>query len=73
VLREPRWSAWRVGLIGVIAWHALVLIAAILRQSDFKNGLFHGWWFPFEMILLLATAITFVIMEARVAKSSTAL
>lgn len=33
VLREPRWSAWRIGLIGVIAWHALVLLAAFLRQG----------------------------------------
>ena len=72
VLREPRWSAWRIGLIGVIAWHALVLVAAMLRQADFKNGLSHGWWFPFEIILLLAAAITFVIMEMRAAKPVTA-
>jgi hypothetical protein len=70
VLREPRWSAWRIGLIGVIVWHALVLIAAILRQADFKNGLFYGWWFPFEVSLLLAAVFTFIIMETRVAKSS---
>ena len=70
VLREPRWSAWRIGLIGVIAWHALVIIAAFLRQADFKAGIFHGWWFPFEAVLLAAAVITFVVMELRAARSS---
>jgi hypothetical protein len=66
VLREPRWSAWRVGLIGVIAWHALVLLAAFLRQGDFKSGLFDGWWFWFEVIVLAAAAGTFFFMQTRV-------
>jgi peptidoglycan/LPS O-acetylase OafA/YrhL len=69
VLREPRWSAWRIGLIGVIAWHALVIIAAFLRQGDFKGGMFHGWWFPFEAVLLAAAVITFLVMELRAARS----
>ena len=71
VFREPRWSAWRIGLIGVIAWHALTILAALLRQGDFKGGLFHGWWFPFEIILLLAVTATFLLIEMR-AKRSTA-
>jgi hypothetical protein len=66
VLREPRWSAWRVGLIGVIAWHALVLLAAFLRQGDFKAGLFAGGWFWFEVIVLAAAAGTFLFMQTRV-------
>jgi len=70
VLREPRWSAWRIGLIGVIAWHALVVIGAFLRQADFKNGLFHGWWLPFEAVLLVAVLATFIIMELRVGRST---
>jgi hypothetical protein len=70
VLREPRLSAWRIGLIGVIAWHALVVVAACLRQGDFKGGLFHGWWFPFEAMLLAAAVITFCVMELRVARSA---
>ena len=70
VFREPRWSSWRIGLIGVIIWHALTIVAAFLRQGDFKNGLFHGWWFLYEAFLLLAAALTFVIMETRVARST---
>jgi hypothetical protein len=66
VVREPRWSAWRVGLIGVIAWHALVLLAALLRQEDFKGGLLGGWWFWFEGIVLVAAASTFLFMQTRV-------
>jgi len=71
VFREPRWSAWRVGLIGVIAWHSLIVIAALLRQGDFAHGLFYHCWFHFELGLLVATVITFTIMEAR-ARSTTA-
>ena len=71
VFREPRWSAWRIGLIGVIVWHGLTILAGLLRQGDFKAGLFHGWWFPFEAILLLAAAFTFLIMEIRAARSTT--
>jgi hypothetical protein len=71
VVREPRWSAWRIGLIGVIVWHALTILAALTRQGDFKPGLFHGWWFPFELILLLAAATTFLLMEMRARKSTT--
>jgi hypothetical protein len=70
VLRERRWSAWRIGLIGVIAWHALVLLAAFLRQADFKAGMFAGWWFPFESVVLLAAVITFAIMEMRARSTS---
>ena len=68
VLREPRWSAWRIGTIGVIVWHALIITAGFLRQGDFKNGLFYGWWFPFEAVLFIAAVLTFTIMEFRAAK-----
>ena len=69
VVCEPRWSAWRIGLIGVIVWHALIVLAAFLRQSDFKGGLFHGWWLPFEIALLVAVVTTFAFLEARAAVS----
>ncbi len=72
VFGESRWSAWRIGLIGIIVWHALTIVAALLRQGDFKAGLFHGWWFSFEIILLLAAAVTFVIMELRATRSTIA-
>jgi len=65
VFREPRWSAWRIGLIGVIAWHTLVVIAVLLHQGDFAHGLFYHYWFHFEIALVLATVSTFAIMEAR--------
>jgi hypothetical protein len=70
VLREPRWSAWRIGLLGVIAWHALVVVAALLRRSDCPHGLSHYYWFQFEIVLLAATVITFAVMEMRAARST---
>jgi len=72
VFRESRWSAWRIGLIGVIVWHALTVLAAFLRQMDFRNGLLQGWWLPFEIILLFAAAVTFLIMQLRATRSTTA-
>ena len=66
VLREPRWSAWRIGAIGVTAWHALVVVAALRRQGDFKTPLFQTPWFWFELILVIASIVTFLIMGARV-------
>src|SRR5205809_2404019 len=66
VLREPRWSAWRFGLIGVIVWHALIIVAALLRQKDFLHGLFYHSWFLFEIVVLAASTITFGLMEARI-------
>jgi hypothetical protein len=71
VFREARWSAWRIGLIGVLVWHTLIILAAFLRQGDFKAGLFRGWWFPFEIVLLAAAGITFFILQSRVARSQT--
>jgi hypothetical protein len=68
VFREARWSAWRIGLIGVIVWHALTILGALTRQGDFQDGLFHGWWFWFEIILLIAVTVTFGSMEARARK-----
>jgi hypothetical protein len=65
VFREPRWSAWRIGLIGVIAWHALVVLAAFLRQADFKMPMYQTAWFWFEVMLIVATIGTFAAMESR--------
>lgn len=70
VFCEPRWSALRIGLIGVIVWHALVVLGAFLRQGDFKAGLFHGWWLPFETVLLVALVLTFIGTEWRVERST---
>ena len=65
VLREPRWSAWRIGLIGVIVWHTLVIVGALLRQQDFPHGLFNQPWFFFELAVLAGTVVTFAFMETR--------
>jgi hypothetical protein len=69
VLRESRWSAWRVGAIGVTTWHALVVLAAPLRQGDFKTPLFHTPWFWFELLLVIGALVTFLAMESRRQKS----
>jgi hypothetical protein len=65
VFREPRWSAWRIGAIGVTTWHVLVVVAALLRQQDFKTPVFQTAWFWLEAILVLGSIVTFAIMESR--------
>jgi len=64
--------AARTALVGLahwfnrlIVWHALIIVAALLRQKDFLHGLFYHSWFLFEIIVLAASAITFGLMEAR--------
>ena len=70
VFREPRWSAWRIGLIGVIAWHSLVVLAAFLRANDFLHGI-AGWWLWFELAVLVGTISTFLVMQSRATRSIT--
>src|SRR5207302_7992607 len=71
VFREPRWSAWRIGLIGVIVWHALTIVAALLRQQDFPRGLFNQPWFFFELAVLAGTVLTFAFIEAQRSRPKT--
>jgi hypothetical protein len=65
VVREPRWSAWRIGLGGIILWHALLLIAALRRSMDFKFAPTQTPWFWFECGFLAVVVSMFVIMESR--------
>jgi hypothetical protein len=69
VLRETRWSAWRIGAIGVTVWHALIVVAALFRKQDFSTQLVGHWWFSFEVALLAGVAFTFVLMELRASKA----
>ena len=62
VLMEPRWSAWRVGVVGMAVWHVLLLAAAFRCRADFTGGLV-GWWLVCEVTLLVAIAATYVYME----------
>lgn len=65
VQREPRWSAWRTGAIGVLLWHTLVLIAAVVRRQDFAPGPARAWWLGFEIALVAGTALTIVYAASR--------
>lgn len=66
VLTESRWSAWRVGMIGVILWHTLVLIAAVIQFEDFHApGVFWNWWFYCELAVWLSAVLTYVVMGVR--------
>jgi hypothetical protein len=68
VQNEARWSAWRVGAIGVVVWHALVLLAAGVRAQDFTPGGPRTAWLWSEAALLLGSVATLVIMELRRAR-----
>jgi hypothetical protein len=50
--RESRWSAWKVGLMSIGSWQALVLLAAVLRPADFPGGVLN--WYTVLLALALA-------------------
>ncbi len=49
--RESRWSAWNIGMVSIGSWHALVLLAAILRPADFYGGALN--WYTILVALAL--------------------
>lgn len=60
--RESRWSAWRVGMISIGSWHALVLLAAILNPDDFPNGVVN--WYTILLALgLIGMAGLYLFMQ----------
>lgn len=65
VLGESRWSAWRVGLGGIILWHALLILAALRRSADFPIAPAETVWFWIEVGFLAVVVIMFVVMESR--------
>ncbi len=65
VVGEPRWSAWRLGLGGILLWHALLLIAALRRREDFTTPPPDTAWFWLECGFLAVALVTFAAMESR--------
>jgi hypothetical protein len=65
VQNEPRWSAWRIGALGVVTWHALILIAALALREDLVPGTARTVWLACEAGLLLGSLGTLVFMEWR--------
>lgn len=51
IANENRWSGWRVGLQSIGLWHLLVVVAAVIHQDDFTNGLFN--WYIVAVVLVL--------------------
>ena len=65
VAGERRWSAWRLGLGGIILWHALLIIAALRRSVDFTVPPTSTPWFWLECGFVGAAVLMFGIMESR--------
>jgi hypothetical protein len=65
VVGESRWSAWRLGLAGIILWHALLIVAALRRSADFSIAPTSTPWFWLECGFLAVVGIMFVVMDAR--------
>ena len=53
---ETRWSGWRVGLQSIGLWHLLVVIAAVIHQTDFPGGLLN--WYLVSVLLVLVGMVT---------------
>lgn len=59
---EIRWSGWRVGLQSIGLWHLLVVIAAVIHQSDFPAGLLN-WYLVSVLLVLLGMVTLYLAME----------
>lgn len=57
--RETRWSAWRIGLVSIGLWHALVLLAAVLNPADFAGGVVN--WYTVLVALGLVGMVGLVL------------
>jgi hypothetical protein len=61
--RETRWSAWKVGLVSIGLWHALILLAAILNPADFPGGVVN--WYTVLVVLGLVGMLGLVLYMRR--------
>ncbi|MDT8305114.1 MAG: hypothetical protein RRC07_04205 [Anaerolineae bacterium] len=68
ISREPRWSGWRVGLQAIGLWHALFLIAAVLRREDFTGGQLLNWYVLSVVTVLVGMVWLYLTMERRQAR-----
>ncbi|MFN2218785.1 MAG: hypothetical protein ACK2UA_09280 [Anaerolineae bacterium] len=61
--RETRWSAWKIGLVSIGLWHALILVAAILNPADFPGGVVN--WYTVLVALGLVGMVGLVLYMRR--------
>lgn len=64
ISRDNRWSAWKVGLQSIGLWHLLVVVAAIVRRTDFPNGL-DNWYLVSVILMLLGMLALYMMMEGK--------
>jgi hypothetical protein len=64
ISRDPRWSAWRVGLQCIGLWHLLVLVASMFNAEEFTAGL-ANWYLASVAVVLVGMVGLFVVMERR--------
>lgn len=62
--REPRWSAWRIGLQSIGLWQALILLGAALNPADFSQGPVN-WYTIVVAVGLIAMIAGYVWVESR--------
>jgi hypothetical protein len=65
ISRESRWSGWRVGLQAIGLWHALFLVAAVLRREDFTGGQLVNWYVLSVVVVLAGMGWLYATMERR--------
>jgi hypothetical protein len=66
---DPRWSSWRVPAESILIWHGLVLLAFVLKASNFTTGLLN--WYTVAVFLMVAAIILlYVVMERKRRKAA---
>jgi hypothetical protein len=59
---DLRWSSWRVPLESIFIWHTLVIVAAIMKVSDFTMGIIN-WYTISITMMVIAIFIYYLMME----------
>jgi hypothetical protein len=66
---EPRWSARRYGMQSIGLWHALMILACLLRRGDFKDGSLLNPFFIIVVFNLLLIISLYAWFEGSLARS----
>ena len=63
--REPRWSAWKYGVISIFVWHLLIALGGLWNTADFGEAGYFNWYIVLVWAGLAGMAALYVRMSAK--------
>lgn len=62
--REPRWSAWKYGVVSIFVWHLLIAIGGLWNTADFGEAGYFNWYILLVWVGLVGMAGLYIRMSA---------